>query len=452
MRSSESTLRSAVPSGNLVQSEEEVVLAGATLVELHPPRVGRADVLLRGMIIGQVGGEIPAGPPRIDASGCVITPAFTIAHTHLHRALSMGMPMPAAPPQTLHDYLQWIWWPLDRALDDELVEVSALVAAAAAAKAGAAVVIDLHSSPNAIDGSLDRVESALDEVGLRGILAYETSDRDGSAKRDAALAENRRWLKRVRSGSTFHRGLVGAHAPMSLNDETLDALCAQANEFKVGMHIQLAEDGSDGLDAERNRGAWLAQRIERLGAFRSGSVIAHANELPLEALPPLTKGGAIVATCPRANARHGARLFAGWGDGIALGTAGIDGNLLAEAQAYALRHEEARDGLMREVGLRIVTGQVFAGRLLGDGMPPRIAAGARADLAVLEYDPPTPINPTNVLEHVARGLAAAQVRHTIVGGRFVVKDRVLTTLDERALLERARPAATRLWERMQGYG
>ena len=55
---------------------------------------------------------------------------------------------------------------------------------------GAAFVVDHHASPNAIDGSLDRIASALDEVGVRGALCYETTDRDGPERREAGLRES----------------------------------------------------------------------------------------------------------------------------------------------------------------------------------------------------------------------------------------------------------------------
>jgi cytosine/adenosine deaminase-related metal-dependent hydrolase len=431
-------------------AEHAIVLAGGTLVELHPPRMGQADVILRGGTIAQVGGPVPEGLPRVDVSGCIVTPAFTIAHTHTYLALAAGMPPPASAPRNLIDHLQWVWWPLDKALDDDLIHASALAAAAMAAKAGATCIVDLHSSPKAIDGSLDRVESALDEVGIRGVLAYETTDREGRGRRDAALNENRRYLARVRSGATPHQALVGAHAMMSLNDDTLDALRDLADEFSVGMHLHVAEDATDALDAQRNRKTHLDKRLERLGVARPGSVVAQAVELAHEGLAMLASAGAFIATNPRSNMHHGTRVFAGVGDHVALGTDGVDGDLLAEARAYAYRHAEAKDGLAREVGARIVAGQMLRSRLFAEPAP-RITAGARADLTVLDYEPMTPMTPSNVVDHVIRGWSTANVRHTICGGHFVLRDRVLMNIDERALLARTRPAASRLWERMQGY-
>ncbi len=88
--------------------------------------------------------------------------------------------------------------------------------------------------------------------------------------------------------------------------------------------------------------------------------------------------------------------------------------------------------------------------LLFDGIdrPPRVAAGERADLAILDYDPPTPMLAENLAGHVLFGWSSACVRDTIVGGRCVLRNRVVQGLDEHALAASARDAAARLWSRM----
>jgi cytosine/adenosine deaminase-related metal-dependent hydrolase len=455
MQSSDSTLRSAAPAPGTddveLPVEASMVLAGGTVVELHPPRLGVADVLIRGESIVQVGGAMPEDAPRVDVSGCVVTPAFTVAHTHLYMSLTCGMPPPSSAPKTLTDMLQWVWWALDKALDDDLVHTSALVGAAMAAKAGAACVIDHHSSPRAIDGSLDRIEAALDEIGLRGVLCYETSDRDGRGRRDGGLSENRRFLEKVRKRETKHRALVGAHSMMTLNDDTLDAIRELADTHKTGIHMHVAEDLTDHLDAERIRKTPLAKRFERIGLARKGSIMAHAVQLETAAAEELMQAGAFVVTNPRSNMAHGVGLCGISGPNVALGTDGTDNDLLAEARAYHLRHSEARDDLAREVGARVAASQELSAQIFGDPSAPRVIPGARADLAILDYQPMTPMTPSNVIDHLARGWTSAHVRDTMVAGRFVMRDRKLANIDERELALRARAASSRLWERMQGY-
>jgi putative selenium metabolism protein SsnA len=425
-----------------------VALVGGTVVELSPPRCERADVVFAEGRIVQVGGDLPAGAVRVDASACLVMPAFAVAHTHLYSALACGMPPATPPPKTFVEILKRVWWRLDRALDLELVHTSALVGAVEAAKRGAAYVVDHHASPNAIDGSLDRIADALDEVGLRGALCYETTDRGGPEQRKAGLRENERFLERVRGGQSKHAALVGAHAPFTLDDETLDALRDLADRRLAGIHVHVAEDGTDAVDAVA-RGSTLRARLDRLGVARPGSIVAHAVHLEAEHIDALTAAGAWVVTNCRSNMNNAVGLSAARGARVALGTDGIGADMLAEVQAHFFRHGEAGDGLASESVARLVAAQRLASLLSGDGeRDPRVAKGERADLAVLAYDPATPMTAANLMGHVLFGWSSAIVRDTIVGGRFVVRDRKVVTLDEAALAARGRVAAERLWERM----
>ena len=105
MMTSDRTLRSAAPvpgDGDTDRPPEAAfVLAGGTLVELHPPRIEHADVLVRGDAIAQIGGPMPEGATRIDVSGCLVTPAFAVAHSHLYMSLTCGMPPPPSAPHAV---------------------------------------------------------------------------------------------------------------------------------------------------------------------------------------------------------------------------------------------------------------------------------------------------------------------------------------------------------------
>src|SRR3954468_24165290 len=107
-------------------------------------------------------------------------PGFVCAHTHLYSTLARGMPAPSPPPANFVEILERVWWRLDRALDAEAVEISALVGAIEAAKAGCTTLVDHHASPGrngvAVEGSLDLVAGAIARVGLRGIVCYEVTD------------------------------------------------------------------------------------------------------------------------------------------------------------------------------------------------------------------------------------------------------------------------------------
>src|SRR5208283_3841546 len=120
-------------------------------------------------------------PEIIDAQGKLLMPALINCHTHLYSTLARGISLPGRAPRNFPEILKKLWWRLDRALNLDDVYYSALVGLIDSAKCGVGTLVDHHSSPNACAGSLDRIEQAFREVGLRGVLCYETSDRNGSA-------------------------------------------------------------------------------------------------------------------------------------------------------------------------------------------------------------------------------------------------------------------------------
>ncbi len=81
----------------------------------------------------------------------------------------------------------------------------------------------------------------------------------------------------------------------------------------------------------------------------------------------------------------------------------------------------------------------------------RLEVGAPADLVVLDYDSPTPIDASNLGGHMLFGLTSARVRDVMVGGRWIVRDRKHQLIDEEELRARCREAAPKLWQRMEEY-
>ena len=74
-----------------------------------------------------------------------------------------------------------------------------------------------------IDGSLDVLEKALRDVGLKGSLCFEVSDRWAPRARDASIAENVRFIKKNKN-DPFVRAMFGLHASFTLEDETVRCL------------------------------------------------------------------------------------------------------------------------------------------------------------------------------------------------------------------------------------
>jgi cytosine/adenosine deaminase-related metal-dependent hydrolase len=163
-----------------------VLRGGSVVVGLDPAEVvPDADVLVEGERVVAVGPALDAPPDAgvIECGGCLVIPGNVNAHTHAYSALARGMPYHLAPPRDFVEILRRVWWRLDHALDEASIRASARVAGMEALLAGTTTLVDHHASPRSIDGSLDLLAEELGRLGVRAILAYEVSDRDGPRPR-----------------------------------------------------------------------------------------------------------------------------------------------------------------------------------------------------------------------------------------------------------------------------
>lgn len=425
-----------------------MLLKDGVLVSLDPPGVAKACLRVEGETIVERGPALTAGAGEevVDLAEALVLPGLVNAHTHLYSALARGMPSPADPPSSFLEILERVWWRLDRALDAEAVYLSGLVGAIEAARSGTTTLFDHHSSPSCITGSLATLRRALEEVGLRSVLCYETTDRNGPVGRREGLAENRGFLSSGPSALT--RGLVGAHASFTLSDETLDLLAGAARETASSLHVHVAEDRADIEHCRRHHECGVVERLERHLLLTDRALLVHAVHLSEPELREAQAAGAWLVHCPRSNMANGvghARTAAFRRS--ALGTDGLDEDVLAEARAAFLRMRDAgRGDALAAAFAMLVGGHRLAAELIGLRLG-LLDAAAPADLVVLDYRPPTPLTAGNLAGHVLFGIDRSHVRSTMVAGRFVLRDRCVTTVDEAAVTARARVAAAELWQR-----
>jgi putative selenium metabolism protein SsnA len=431
-----------------------LALCGGTVVTgLDPVELASADVMIDGGRVTAVG-SAPPGVPRRDCSGTLLLPGNVCAHTHLYSALSRGMPYRLAPPGNFLQILQRIWWRLDRALDEPGIRMSALAGGLDALLAGTTTVFDHHASPNLIDGSLDVIAAALEELGLRSVLCYEVTDRDGRDRAAAGIAENTRFLK---AGWPRARGLMGAHASFTMSDATLEACAAAAAAAGVGMHIHVAEDAADQRDARAAHGCGVVDRLHAAGALTEGALLAHCVHVDARERDILLASGATIAHNARSNMNNGVghSTVTGGGDEngrgrVALGTDGIGGDMITESQAAFFRAREASVLTSPAWPLaRLAAGSRAAGRVLGEPLLGRITAGAPADITVLDYPAPTPVSAGGLAGHWIFGLSPRQVRDVVVDGELVIADRRSTRVDQAALAAEAAEQASALWARLE---
>ncbi len=421
-------------------------------------------ILIEGDRIKEIGATkaLTAKYPKsktLDARGQYVMPGNICAHTHFYGAFARGMAIPGAAPKDFPEILQKLWWPLDRSLDAEAIRFSALVCLVDAIKHGTTTLIDHHASPNAIEGSLDLIADAVDKSGLRSVLCYEVTDRDGSEKANAGINENLRFLKRLAS-SPHPRlaGTFGLHASLTLSGITLQACRAAAPEG-TGFHIHTAEHESDEYDSLGKSEMRVIDRLQKHGILGHNTITAHGVHFDAREMEILKETGTWLTHHPCSNMNNGVGVapvesMMRLGIKVCLGNDGFSNAMWEEwKMAYLLHKVHHRDP--RRMGgydvtqMAVYNNAALANQFFPDAPIGQITPGAFADLIFVEYHPHTPLTAGNLPWHIIFGFQQSMVTTTIVAGKALMKDRQLLTLDEAEIAARAREIAPRIWKRYE---
>jgi len=364
----------------------------------------------------------PQGARVLACPEGVISPGQVCAHTHLYSGLARhGMPAPEKPPENFLQILERIWWRLDRALDPSSLRAAARDYIAQALLAGTTALVDHHESPHFIEGSLEVLEAACEELGMRALLCY------GATERNFGLDEARRGLeecRRVRS-SPLVRGLVGLHASFTVSDEALRNAGELAKELGTVLHVHVAEDRADVEDARSRGYPGPLERLLAHLALPQGSILAHGVHLDEAEVALAAERGLWLVQNPRSNEgnRVGYPAALGRSPRVALGTDGWEPDMAVEEAALERLAQANGDPAFRG---RLAASHSLISERFGAARQP-LAAGALGDLVVRE---------------------GGRVRHVVVGGRPVVEDYRLVAADRAAILKEALEQASDLWRRM----
>ncbi len=374
----------------------------------------------------------------IDCQGKIVTKSFAVGHHHAYSALACGMGAPEKNPENFYEILKYIWWKLDKALDREMIEASALSTAIACAKAGSTFIIDHHASPEFIPGSLDIIAKAFDKIGISHLLCYEISDRDGLEKAEDGLEETAHYL-----GS--HQGLVGLHASFTVGDKTMKQAAGIMEKFHSGFHIHVAEDAYDEKVTQEKYGKTVIERLKEFGALNSPkTILAHCLHLSAKEKEEVRNSKAWVVQNPDSNLNNHVGFFDGsdLGNRIILGTDGMHSDMIRTAQqAYFLG--QTFDTIdVDEAYRRFRNGHEYlnVNRFEGDG---------ENNLVVLDYKSPTPVKSENFTSQFVYGLQAADVQHVISNGKLILRDCQIETVNEDEVQAASKEQALWLWRRMR---
>lgn len=354
--------------------------------------------------VGPLAGVRAAYPDEelVDVEGRLIMPGLINAHTHAYSAYARGMAV-HRPTGDFTQILENLWWRLDRMLELEDVELNAATTFVESLRNGVTTVIDHHSSPNAVSGSLSAMAAVARQVGVRSVLCYEASDRDGGAVLAAALAENAEFMKAANvDGQDLVKGLFGLHASFTLSEASLTAAAEAKEGLPGGFHIHVAEGEGDETDSVDRYGKRIVTRLNDHGLLGPGTIAAHCVHADGDELDLLLETDTNIVHNPHSNMGNAVGVapvveMLRRGLRVGLGSDAYTADMFASAQVAKILQSlhlcDPAVGFGQAIEALLTNNPKICANFFAQPVG-ILAAGAYADLITLDYRPFTPSTAT----------------------------------------------------------
>ena len=381
-----------------------------------------------------------------DLGGRILLPGLLNPHHHLYSSFATGL-SPMGRTDTFLGLLQNLWWHLDTLLDEESLYFSALAGAMEAVRYGVTAIFDHHASMNFVTGSLDLVAEALCKTGIKGVLCFETSDRMGDLQVHDHIRENISFWEKHRGSETI-RGAFGLHANLTLSEDTLEEI-SRIKPPEIPVHAHCGESSED-LDYCISLGyEGPVDRFHRWGLVDERSLLIHAIHLSSEDYRLIDTLDPYVVTNPESNANN--RVGSMRRDRIRsflLGTDGMSSDMVQSLRSMYLL------GRVNQESFTVLRDTFFRNsrKALKAFFPStgELKQGFRADLAVLDYIPLTPISMENLIGHLIFGSGGGKMWMTISDGKILWHNGRFLSMNEDALLPELKRVSEALHRRFYG--
>ena len=427
-----------------VASKDKIAIVNAQIVTVDK----NSSIIENGSLVVGADGTIRAIAPGqithnatevIDARGAIVMPGLINSHTHLGMTLFRGL----GDDMSLEDFLARLMPAEVKVLNYAAVHAGTELAALESLLGGITTSLDMYYLPDAAlevaNSSLMRIQTGPNFLETDGPEPLKFADRLSWAKK---------WLASPRdsAGST---GWVAPHSTYLLDEKQLRTLAELASEFEARIHVHAAETvGEMQLVANRHGGRTPIQVLADTKLLRR-SVLAHGVHLSDDDIALIASNSATVVHCPASNfklASGVARILdlQRAGVNIALGTDGpASGNDLdlwiAIRLAGYMQKTVAKDpSVLPAVDLVRMATINGAKALQLDHIIGSLEVGKRADLIVLDADSPSLTPSFEPHTTIATCVTRADVRHVLVDGQIVVRDRECLTIDRKSAISKVR--------------
>lgn len=426
---------------SVAASWEKIVLGG-TVLTMEPgsaPLANGAVAVADGRIaaVGPAEELLEMAPTGdvVTATSCLILPGLVNTHSHLAMTLLRGL----ADDLPLQDWLENHIWPAEKVhMNRETVRLGTQLAVAEQLLAGVTTTTDMYFFG-------DEVASVLAEIGMRGVVAESLIDfpTPRCATPEDMMEKQRELIAQYRDHPLITPS-VAAHAPYTVSAKNLVAEAELAEEHGVPLQIHLSETRWEVEKLLQEKGVSPVTYLADLGVLSERVIAAHCVHLAPEDIDLLAEfevgvSHNIVSNLKLASGISPVPAMIERGVKLGLGTDGPASNntldLMRDMQLTALVHKGTTGdptALPARKVLEMAT--VDGARVLGiDDAVGTLTEGAQADLICIETDRAHATPLYDPYSHIVFAARAADVKHVMVGGKVVVRNRRLESLDLEAI-------------------
>ncbi len=394
-------------------------------------------------------GETAAGDETLDASGCLVVPGLVNAHCHVAMTLLRGY----ADDKPLEAWLSEDIWPTEAELETEDIVAGTRLGAVELLKNGVTALGDMYFE-------VPEIATALSEAGLRarvghGIVTVGKDEEDARADFEEGL-EIARELDGAADGR-IETALM-PHSLTTVDGELLAEFVPQARDAGIPLHYHANETVDEVEPIVEEHGTRPLEYADELGMLEAGDFVAHGVHVDETEIELLVERDVGVAHCPASNMKLASGIapvqtMLDAGVTVGIGTDGAASNndldVFDELRDAAMVGKLEADDAAAVAAPDVVRAATEGGAELLGFDTGRIEAGALADLAVIDLEKPHLTPAHDLVSHLAYAVRGSDVRHTVVDGEVVVRDRELLTLDAAAVRREAERHAGALIDRAE---
>lgn len=394
----------------------------------------------------------------IDAKGGVIMPAFINTHEHIYSAMARGLSIKGYNPKGFLDILDGQWWTIDRHLTLEQTKYSAVETLISCIRNGVTTVFDHHASFGQIGGSLFTIADVAKELGVRACLCYEISDRDGMDKARESVMENAEFIRyALKDDSDMIAGMMGMHAQFTISDSTME-LAAANKPDEVGYHIHVAEGIEDLHDCLKKYGKRIVDRLMDFNILGEKTLLGHCIYINPHEMDLIKDTNTMVVHNPESNMGNACGCpptmeLVHRGILTGLGTDGYTHDMIESYKVANVLHKhhlcDANAAWGEVPKMLFENNAAIANRYFKTPLGV-LKEGAAGDVIVVDYNPPTQLDASNINGHILFGMTGRDVVTTVANGRVLMKDREIKVIDVEEAMAKCREESAKLWHSING--